>query len=103
MVCSSFTVCPIVGSHSCPVHLDCLSSGSGHVLNPEQHRPALLTMVAVSKLAIFKNVRESVALGLDFYLNKNNFKQGAFKGRISAGTRPLRTFNVLLASLLLSR
>ena len=66
------------------MHLGCLSSGSGHVLNPEQHRPALLTMVAVSKLATFENVRESVALGLDFYLNKNDFKQGAFKGRVGA-------------------
>jgi hypothetical protein len=59
-------------------------------------------MVAVSKLATFENVRESVALGLDFYLNKNNFKQGAFKGRASAGTCPLRTFNIFLSSLLLS-
>jgi hypothetical protein len=75
-----FTVCPIVESHPCPVHLGCFPSGTGHVLNPEQHRPALLTMVVVSKLAKFGNVRESVALGLDFYLNKNDFKQGAFKG-----------------------
>lgn len=84
------------------MHLGCLSSGTRRVLNPEQHRPILLTMVAVSKLATFENVRESVALGLDFYLNKNNFKQGAFKGRAGVGTRPLRTFNVLLASLLLA-
>jgi len=83
-VLQPFTVCPIVGSHSCPVRLGCLSAGSGHVLNPEQHLPALFTMVAVSKPATFENVRESIALGLDFYLNKGGFKQGGFKGRVGA-------------------
>jgi len=72
-VLQPFTVCPIVGSHSCPVHLGCLSSGS-----------ALLTMVAVSKPATFENVRESIALSLDFYLNKGGFKQGGFKGGVGA-------------------
>jgi hypothetical protein len=49
-----------------------------HVLNPDQHHPALLTMVAVSRLAMFENVRERRGW-LDFYLNKNNLKQGASK------------------------
>jgi hypothetical protein len=83
-VLQPFTVCPIVGSHSYLVHLGCLSSGSGHVLNPEQHRPALLTIVAVSKPVTFENARESIALGLDFYLNKGGFKQGGFKRRVGA-------------------
>lgn len=41
-------------------------------------------MVAVSKPASFENVRESIALSLDFYLNKGGFKQGGFKGGVGA-------------------
>ena len=55
-------------------------------------------MVAAFKLATFENVRENVAVGLDFYLNKDNFKRGAFKGRVGAGTRPVRTLDILLTS-----
>jgi hypothetical protein len=37
-------------------------------------------------LVTFENVRESVAVGLDFYLKKSNFKQGAFKRRVGRYT-----------------
>jgi hypothetical protein len=71
---------------------------AGHVLNPEQRRPVLLTMVAVSKLATFESMRKGVVLGLDFYLNKNHFKQGVFKGRVGAGQNFRHPSRVTIAS-----